>query len=459
MTIDSATPIIPARSAVPGPPGYPLLGIIPKIGKDPLKFFVQAAIDYGPLVRLDMGPRRMYLLGSPAAARHVMIDNNQNFIKGYEMAQGLLGDGLVASNGDFWKRQRRLMQPAFHKDRIAALSGMMVEETDMLLKGWASYSAMKRPIDVAGEMMSLTQNIIVRTMFSTGLDGAKKDAANRAFNVALEHLNQRMFAPVHIPESIPTPGHRRYKQALRTLNETVYSIIAERRARGESKGDLLSMLLDVRDENGEGMTDQQLRDEVLTIFFAGHETTASTLSWVFYLLSQHRDWDQRVRLELARVLKGRLPTSDDLPNLRDTRLVIDEALRLYPPAWMVGRRTVEDDTIEGYPIPAGSMLMLSPYVLHHHTAYWGEPEKFDPERFLPERSQDRAKYAYIPFIAGPRQCIGNTFALVEATLIMATLMQHYEMTLVPGYKVEARPISTLRPKPGVLMQVRKIHGN
>jgi cytochrome P450 len=292
-------------------------------------------------------------------------------------------------------------------------------------------------------------------MFGTDVD---RDYASlsEAFGVALEYLNTKLFSPIDISERWPTPLNRRFLKARRTIDDVVYRVIGERRRTGHTRDDLLGMLLEARDEEtGESMSDGQLRDEVTTIFVAGHETTATTLAWTWYLLSKHPAVARRVSDELDATLSGRTPAMADLPNLAHTRMVIDEAMRLYPPAWMFARLAIGDDEVCGYRIPAGSMVMLSPYVMHRHPAYWDNPEGFDPERFLPERSADRPKYAYFPFGGGPRLCIGNTFSQIEAQLIVAMVAQTYRLHLLPGHRVEPKPISTLRPYPGVMMTVQK----
>jgi cytochrome P450 len=437
-----------AYREVPGPRGYPILGIIPRIGKDVLKFFSDM-VQYGDLVRLDFGPRTMYLVADPEGIKYVLQDNNRNYTKGYDVTKPLIGNGLVTSEGDFWRKQRRLMQPMFHRSKVDEFAQVMVSTTDEIIVGWADHAAEQTPIDVSAEMTRLTQQVIARTMFSTEV-GNQTQMYMQAFEYGLEYLNQRMFNPIPFLDKLPTPTNLRFKKSVQTIDDSIYALIEKRRIEDTDPGDLLSMLLSARDaDTGEGMSDQQIRDEVTTIFFAGHETTASTLSWAWYLLAQHPEIEARLHEELDRVLAGRQPTAADYTGLVFTRLIIDEVLRLYPPAWMFARQTIEADEIAGYHIPAGSMIMLSPYVTHRHPAYWENPDQFDPERFLAERSADRPKYAYFPFGGGPRLCIGRDFALVEAALVLAEIAQRYRMRLVEGAEVHAQPIATLRPRPGV----------
>jgi cytochrome P450 len=441
--------------AIPGPKGYPLVGIIPKIGRDPLAFFVRMMEEYGDLVYLNMGFRGMYLVSEAEGLKYILQDNNRNYGKGYDVTKPLIGNGLVTSEGEFWRRQRRLMQPMFHRQKINQFSEVMVDTTNEIIASWEANTRQSAELDVAAEMTRITQQVIARTMFSTDV-GDQTDVLCEAFDNGLEYLNQHMFNPLPFIDKLPTATNRRFKHSLALLNEVMYGLINARRNSGDNPGDLLSMLLQARDEEtGEGMSDEQIRDEVLTIFFAGHETTASTLSWTWYLLSQYPEVEARMVAELADVLGGRMPTFEDFPRLVYTRRVVDEVLRLYPPAWMFARTVLEDDEVCGYHVPAGSMLMLSPYVTHRNPAYWDAPETFDPDRFLPERVAERPKYAYFPFGGGPRLCIGRDFALMEAVLVIAVIAQQYQLRLAPGREVHAQPIATLRPRPGVFVNISR----
>jgi cytochrome P450 len=435
----------------PGPKGYPLLGVAPKIGNDLLGFFLQAAKDYGGIVTLPLGPRRLYLVTQPDYLKQILQDNNRNYAKGYEQVKPLFGEGLLTSDGETWLRQRRLIQPAFHQQQLASFADTMVDFTLQMLEKWQPHSTSGQPLDVAAEMMGLTQRIILKTMFSADAN-ADLDTISRAFDIALNHFNMSMFSPLSQWTWLPTEANRRYHWALRTLDAAVYGMINDRRTQQRDENDLLSMLMNARDAgDGKGMSDHQIRDEIMTIFLAGHETTATTLSWAWYLIGQHPDVEAQLHVEHATVLGGRTPTVADVPRLVYTRMIIDEALRLYPPAWMFARRLINSDTIGGYEVPAGSTLMLSPYVTHHLPSLWIEPERFDPERFRPntEANTARPRFAYMPFSGGPRICIGNNFALMEAQLIMATVAQRYKLKLAADHTVEPLARATLRPKSGV----------
>jgi cytochrome P450 len=405
---------ITQTAEVPGPKGIPLLGVLPQVRQGALQFFIRAAMDYGGLVRLEMGPKRFYLACYPDYIKYVLQDNNKNFNKGYGLTRPLLGDGLVSAEGEHWRKQRRLIQPLFNRAHLANFANVMIDQTAALFERWSARPNPSQPLDVAAEMMTLTQSIIVRTMFNTPL-GSEGPQISRAFTTALEYFNTILFSPIRRLDRFPTPCNLRFQRAMQYLDSVVYRMIAERRRSREEVDDLLSLLVNAKDEEtGQGMPDRQIRDELMTIFLAGHETTATLLAWTWYLLSLNPDIDRRVRREVSEVIGSRTPTVEDLSDLLYTRMMLDEVLRLYPPAWMFARRLNQDDEIAGYHLPAGAMLMLSPYVTHHLPEFWQNPEGFDPERFCPERIEGRPRFSYFPFGGGPRQCIGNNFALMEA---------------------------------------------
>ena len=446
------------NNEVPGLKGLPLVGNLPQFQRQPLATPIKAARECGDVARIDLASQRYYLLSNPEHVRHVLQDNNKNYIKGYGKVRVLLGDGLVLSEGSFWRRQRRLMQPAFHRRRLARFAEVMTEETAKMLDGWEARVSGGRPLDVAMEMTLLTQRIIVKAMFGEDV-GAEGGRIARAFETALAGIETRFLIPLWITR-LPLPANRRFENALRTIDDAVHRIIGERRCSGREGGDdLLSMLMEARDEEtGETMSDRQIRDEVTTIYLAGHETTAVTLSWTWYLLSKSPEVARRVHEEVSRILGERTPGIEDLPNLTYTRMVLDETLRLYPAAWMISRTAVEEDEIGGYRIPAGHTFFLSPYVTHRRTDLWPNPEGFDPERFAPADGNGPPRFAYYPFGGGPRLCIGNNFALMEAILIVAMTMQRYRLDLMPGQTVGAHPKGTLRPRPGVWMMPHRATG-
>ncbi|MBW4671378.1 MAG: cytochrome P450 [Cyanomargarita calcarea GSE-NOS-MK-12-04C] len=441
------------QNTPPGPQGSPIIGSLADLQKDSLNFLLNIRREYGNVVRFRLGTRVLYLVSHPDDIKHVLQDNNKNYQKspGYQKLESFLGQGLLTSEGNVWRRSRKLMQPAFHRERISNFSEIMTDATEKMLQRWQGFAERREAFNVSDEMMRLTLSIVCRTLFTTDISDEASDVG-KSLTVVLKYASDRISSLFVLPENIPTPENIRYQQALSTLDRVVYGLINERKQSGEDTGDLLSMLVFARDEEtGESMNDKQLRDEIMTIFLAGHETTANALSWTWYLLSKHPDVERRLSAELKEVLGGRVPTLFDLKNLQYTSMVLNEAMRLYPPAWEVGRETINADKIGGYDIPSNSTVIMSSYVTHRNPDFWDNPEGFDPERFSPERSTGRHQYAYFPFGGGPRTCIGNNFALMEAQLIIADIAQRYRLELVPGHVIEPQPMITLRSRNGVLV--------
>jgi cytochrome P450 len=436
----------------PGPRG-PISGL--GLMRDPLRFLEKIFRQYGDVVHLRLMNLNIYAIAHPEGIKHALQDNHRNYTKSfdYQILARLLGNGLVTSEGALWLRQRRLMQPMFHKQKIAAFGTMMTECTADMLERWNGRAESGEAFDVVTEMMRLTLHIVGRALLTMDLVG-HADQIGRDMTISNEYFatfDLSTFAPW-----LPTPKNLRFKKAARELRALVLDIIAHRRDEGRDYGDLLSMLLAVRDEEtGEGMNDEQLRDEVLTLILAGHETTATSLSWIWYLLSQHPEVEAKLHAELDEVLGGRMPTMADLANLNYTGMVVDEAMRLYPPVWAIGRAAIDDDEIMGYRIPKGSNLALSQYYAHRHPAFWENPERFEPERFSAERSGGRPRYAFFPFGGGPRMCIGNIFALTEAQLVLASVAQRYRLRMVPNHRIELQPLITLRARYGVKVTLER----
>jgi cytochrome P450 len=435
-----------------GPRGLPLIGSAREAIKDPLGLLLRAWRDHGDVTKLRLGPFRYFLVNDADGVHHVLVENYRNYKKSrnYGGLKLLLGEGLITSEGDHWRRQRKLTQPAFHKARLAGFAERMVAATRRMLDRWEGEIG-RGPFDVHAEMMRLTFGIVGLTLFSVDLD-AEADGVGRAMAVALKCADDHAGSLVHFPLFVPTPHNQRFRRAIAEFDRLVYRIIAERRASKAPPDDLLSMLMSARDEETrETMTDRQLRDEIITLVLAGHETTANALTWTFHLLSKHPDVERRLAREVVGALGDRAPVLDDLPSLAFTRAVVEEAMRLYPPVWVFEREAIEDDIISGYHVPAGSIVSVCPYVLHRHPAHWENPEGFDPDRFSPARSAGRHRYAYLPFGAGPRQCIGNAFALLEAQIILAMVVQGQRLELVSSHAVKLDPLITLRPARGVLV--------
>ena len=435
----------------PGPKGRFLVGSLREFRKHPPEFLLDVARDYGDLALLRFGYQEVYLVSRPDSIKDILVTHQGNFKKSrvLERSRVLLGEGLLTSEGQFHTRQRRLVQPAFHRDRLAGYGTAMVECAAKSRGHWESGAT----LDVSREMMRLTLAVVARTLFSADVD-SEADEIGAALSQVLE-LFDRVLTPFsEWMEKLPLPSVRRFERARDRLDQTIYRIIAEHRAIGRDTGDLLSMLLLAQDEETNvHMTDKQVRDEAMTLFLAGHETTANALTWTWYLLSQNPDVEARFHAEIDRVLSGRLPAFDDLPQLRYIEMVFAEAMRLYPPAWAVGRRALEDYRIDEYTLPARSIVLMSPYVVHRSPHWFPEPDRFDPERWLPENVATRPKFSYFPFGGGARVCIGERFAWMEGVLLLTTLGQRWRLRLVPGHPVETKALLTLRARHGMQMTV------
>jgi cytochrome P450 len=398
----------------------------------------------------------VYLVVHPEGVKHVLQDNARNYSKDtfqYNLLSSITGRGLLTSDGDFWLRQRRLAQPAFHRQRIAAFAELMTGYAEAMLVRWEGFAARGEPIDVAAEMMHLALQIVCKALFSIEIGGAADELA-QATLVVLDHIVGRARTFGMVPQWLPTPGNLRYRKALAVLEDAVNATIAHRRRDAGTTADLLAMLMSARDaETGQGMTDRQLRDEMMTILIAGHETVASALAWTWYLLAMDPAAEAKLHAELAAVLGGRTPEVDDLPDLRYTQAVFEEALRLYPPAWIITRKALAGDEIGGYRVPANALVVTSPYVTQRQAALWPDPEAFNPDRFSETRSADRPRFAFYPFGGGPRLCIGDQFAMTEAKLVIATVAQRCRLISLPGHPIAVEPGVTLRPKHGLLMRI------
>jgi cytochrome P450 len=423
---------------------------------------LQNVAAHGDFIQYPLGITTVYQIGHPALIRRVLQTQHKRYNKDtiqYNTLAQITGEGLLTSDGPTWLAHRRLMQPAFRRRRLEKYGGIISEATAVMLDRWQKHAASGAPLDVDEAMMQLTLEIVGKTFFQVDL----RDEApqmTEAILAMLDYVVYRASSPLALPRVVPTPRNRRFNAAMRRLDAFIYDLIEKRRREGEDQGDVLSMLLQARDEEtGATLSDQEIRDELITLLIAGHETVASALTWCWMLLSQHPTVRERMEAEVDEVVgNGRLPTPADLENLPFTRRVFAEALRLYPPAWLITRRAIADDpvpTAEGeHTIAAGSLLILSPYVAHRHPEFWPNPLGFDPDRFAPDAAGERPRFAYIPFGGGPRLCIGDRFALMEAPLIMTAVTQRYRLNLVPGHPVIIDPLVTLRPRRGLMMTVQ-----
>ncbi len=437
--------------------GLPIIGVLPQFRRNPPEFLQSLARDHGDLVHFRLGPQNIYLVSNPEWIKDILVTNQTNFTKSrfLERAKVLLGEGLLTSEGEFHRRQRRLVQPAFHRDRLIGYASAMVECTARTRDHWSDGAQ----LDMSREMMRLTLAVVAKTLFSADVT-AEADNIGAALTQVMVLFDMVLMPFSEWIEKLPLPSVRRFEKARDFLDQTIYGIIAERRASKEDKGDLLSMLLLAQDEDGTpGMSDKQIRDEALTLFLAGHETTANALMWSWYLLSQNPASAAKFYDEIDRVLAGRLPTFDDLPQLKYTEGVFAEAMRLYPPAWVIGRRAKTEFAMGEFSIPARSILMISPYVVHRDPRWFPDPTQFSPERWsLPD---DRPKFSYVPFGGGTRICIGERFAWMEGVLLLATVAQKWRFKLVPGHPVQTAALITLRAKHGMKMvaEERLVHAS
>ncbi|HYG66500.1 MAG TPA: cytochrome P450 [Anaeromyxobacteraceae bacterium] len=432
--------------------GWPLLGDLAAIRRDPLAFFARVARE-GDLVPLRLG-RELLLLNHPDHVQRVLHDNAGNYRKSflYRRIEPLVGKGLLTAEGADWKRKRRLAQPAFHRERLGSFVAIMAAHTGAMLERWDAAAARGAPVDVSAEMMRLTLGIVGHALFGQDLLG-EADTAGRALTTALRITNDRFFSAVYLPPWVPTPTNLRFARAKRVLDALVERLVAARRG-GAPREDLLGMLMAARDdESGEGLTDAELRDEVMTMVLAGHETTANALGWALHLLGGAPDVDARVHAQAAEVLGGRAAALADLPRLELVARVNQESMRLFPPAWVFGREAIEADRFGDLPVPAGQPVTICTWTLHRDPRFFGDPGRFDPDRFLPERSASRPRFAYVPFAAGPRMCIGHAFATMEMTVALAMIANRYRLEPVPGRPVEPEASVTLRPRSGIWMRL------
>ena len=438
----------------PGPKGLPFLGSIRQLQQDRIGFLINNQRQYGDIVHFKVGPRRIYQLNNPEHVQYVLVKHADQFQKTPALkkaASDSIGQGLLTSDGELHKRQRRLVQPAFHHNRIAAYADTMVQYSDDMLKAWEN----GKQIGMLNEMMHLTMRIVGKTLFDTDVT-SDADSIGAAISIGIEATADRISHPLQLVDKLPTATNRKRKDALRVIDETIKRFIEERQTSGEDKGDLLSMLLMAVDEQDGGqMTTKQVKDEAMTLFVAGHETTANALAWTFYLLGQHPEVEQKVADEIKTALDGRLPTLADLPKMPYLEMVVKESMRLYPPAWTVSREAQSDFEVGGYTIPKGSIIMMSMYVVHHDGRYWDQPDAFLPVRFAAANEENIPKYAYFPFGGGPRVCIGNQFAMMEAQLVLATILQRCHLSLVEGQQIKLNPLVTLRPEPDIQMRISR----
>lgn len=437
----------PGALRAPGPKGNLILGVMPEFNRDTLAYIEQAR-EYGDVVRMRFFYLTVHFLYNPDHIEYVLSTNAKNFIKSRSLRtpffRRLVGNGLLTSEGEEWKRQRRLAQPAFHRQRISGYGDVMVEYADRMISGWNPGESR----DIHRDMMKLTLEIVVKTLFNADISG-DADKVGRVLSKMVKPFASQATVKWILDNRLPTPTNRRFNADAREIDDIVFRLIAERRSSGADQGDLLSVLLAAQDEDGSQMTDRQLRDEVMTLFLAGHETTALTLSWAWYLLAQNPEVEKSFHAELDEVLDGRLPTVADMPRLKYTEKIAKESMRLYPPAYGVGREAIQEFELGGYRIPAKAQLFMFQWVTQRDPRFFPEPNRFSPERWTEEFTNSLPKYAYFPFGGGPRACIGNYFAMMEVVLLLATIGQRFRFSLLPDHQVSLMPAMSLRPTDGI----------
>jgi cytochrome P450 len=438
----------------PGPPALPVIGNIREFRRDPTGFSLALAREYGDAAHFMFGRRHAVQINHPEWIRDVLVTHHRQFSKTHALdsAEMVLGNGLVRSEGDFHRRQRRLIQPAFQQERMAAYAPAIVQAATEAGERWQP----GQTVDMFKEMLRVTVTVAAKTLFSSSVE-ANFEQIDRDLTIAFEYFYELMTPFARLAARLPTPSRRRFLAARHRLDELIYGILRSRRASGKKCGDLLGMLLSAQDVEGDGlgMSDQQVRDEAMTMFVASHETTATAMTWIWYSLAQHPEVASQVRDELETVLGGRPPEYADIERLQYTRMAIAESMRLYPPVWAITRRALGDYAFGDWLVPAGTTIGMSQFVMHRDPRFYPDPERFDPLRWREEETAKRPKYSYFPFGGGPRLCIGEKFAWMEASLILATLFQTWEPRLAPGYQLSLQPLIALRPRGGLPMQLSR----
>lgn len=456
MTVEDLNRAAPGTSRVPpGPPRSATFRLLRQLAGDRLTLMSTAAAEYGDAVKVGIGPKTLYFFNHPDTAKHVLADNAANYHKGigYVEAKRALGDGLLTSSGELWKTQRRTIQPVFQNKRIAKQADVVAEEAAALV-GRLRRHAGGPPVDVLSEVTGFTLGVLGRTLLDTDLGAF--DSIGHSFEAVQDQAMFEMESMGLVPQWLPLPKQRRFRRARADLGRIVDQLVAERVANPRPDGDdvLTRLIASTRAEPDPRVGARRMRDELITLLLAGHETTASTLGWALFLVDQHPEVVERLHDEAVAVLGDRPPTYEDLHGLRYTTMVLHEAMRLYPPVWILTRRAIADDEVGGYHVPAGADVMVCPYTLHRHPSFWDRPDEFDPDRFDPARPSERPRYAFIPFGAGPRFCVGNHLGMLEATFVLAMIARELRLTKVPGYEVVPEPMLSLRVRGSLPMTVR-----
>ena len=421
---------------------------------DSIGYLTRCAREFGDIVFFRFLGVPACFVNRPDYIESVLVTQNNNFVKSkdYRAMRRVLGNGLLLSEGEFWRRQRKLIQPAFHQERIVAYADIMTDHAQRMLSSWSD----GQTLDIHEAMMHLTLGIVAKTLFDADVSHEAEDV-DAALSILMGKFLRQAGLALLLPAWVPLPTSRLLKRAVGRLDKVIYGIIEQRRASGQMSGDLLSVFLQAHDDEGVGMTDRQLHDEIMTLFLAGHETTANVLSWTWFLLGQNREVEEKLIEELRRVLGGRVPTPADLPQLVYTDMVLRESMRLYPPVWVIGRRALSPFRLGEYELPADTNMLISQLILHRDARYFPEPLQFNPDRWSPSdpRTTSLPRFAYFPFGGGPRVCIGAGFAMMEAVLLLATIAQQFRIQIVPGQTVKMQPTVTLRPRNGIPVTLKR----
>ncbi|MPZ81270.1 MAG: cytochrome P450 [Actinophytocola sp.] len=457
--IDESRAASGALRVPPGPPRRATFKLLRQLASDRLTLMSTAAATYGDAVKVGIGPKTLYFFNHPDTAKHVLADNAANYDKGigYQEAKRALGDGLLTSTGELWRKQRRTIQPVFQNKRITGLAGVVAEEAGRLV-GRLGAHAGGAPVDVLTELTGFTLGVLGRTLLDADL--GEFDSIGHSFEAVQDQAMFEMESMGLVPQWLPLPKQRRFRRARADLQRIVDKLVADRLADPRPDGDdvLTRLIHSTSLEHDPRVGARRMRDELITLLLAGHETTASTLGWSLHLVDEHPEVGERLHAEAVEVLGDRLPTYSDLAKLRYTAMVLQESMRLYPPVWILTRRALADDAVGGYRVPAGADVMVCSYTMHRHPSFWDAPDTFDPDRFDPDRPADRPRYAYIPFGAGPRFCVGNHLGLMEATFVLALLARDLRLAKVPGYQVVPEPMLSLRVRGELPMTVHPMVG-
>lgn len=442
----------------PGPSTFSTITQLPQLIRDRLQWMMETQKKYGDIVRVPLGPRTSYIVFHPDYFRHVLVANAKNYCKGrsFEKTGAYMGNGIATSEGTAWQAQRRRMNPHFGRDALAPIAEVMISNIEKMLDRWSISVKLDETIDLSTEFQRLALEIVARALFGTEVPEQEILQVISAFRTALQYTTRRILNPFDFTENLPLPSNLRFKKAVEYMDQVVYRTIREERQRETPSGTLLALLMAAVDpETGEGMTEKQLRDEVMTLFLGGTDTSGNTLSWVFYYLNQLTPIRAKVLEEISQVLEGRRPRFEDTMGLGYTRRVVEETLRLSPQNWVMSRDTLGKDSIDGHEIPAGTTVFMGVYYAHRRPDFWNHPEVFDPNRFLPEQAKGRHALSYIPFGAGPRKCIGYQFALMEFSFAISMILQRFEVELVQPDRIKPYASWSLWPRPGILARLHQ----